>query len=211
MNNLTALIVDDHQMMVDGLQLILKKMKSPSFTNVDACKNAKDALANVKSKNYDIILMDISLDKDNGIDLTKEIMKINPQNKVLGLSMHKEVFQINGILAAGAIGYVLKGSDSDELKNGISHVLQGQKYLSHEIKELLNEFSLVNDAIHLTPRETEILKLIVTEKTNDEIAKELGLAKRTVDGHRQRMLEKFDVRNTVGLVKMAVKNGLIQL
>lgn len=210
MDKLSLLIIDDHQMMIDGLKFILGKESRLNFKTIDASKDAKDAIAKVKANAYDIVLMDISIDQDNGIELTKEVLKIRPSTKVLGLSMHKEVFLIKEILKAGAKGYVVKGADSQELTEGISTVLKNKEYLSQEIKQLLKRTSLENEEISLTPREAQILDLIVKEKTNEEIAKELGLAKRTVDGHRQRMLEKLDTRNTVGLIKKAVQKGLIQ-
>lgn len=164
----------------------------------------------------DVILMDISLGVESGIELTRNILARIPTLKIIGLSMHKEDNYIVQILEAGAKGYLLKDAGADEMVKAITQVCQGGTYYSdHVTKALVHHVTrgamATNQEIDvvLTKREVEILKLIAEEHSNPEIAEMLYISIRTVDTHRRNLLDKLEVKNTVGLVKYAIKQGLV--
>lgn len=160
----------------------------------------------------------------DGIKATAQIVKENSQAKIIALSMHSDDYEIRSMIKAGARGYLLKNTGSEVLSEAIKTVLEGKKYYSNEVAlklmepytgDLSNktEKTSVNRIdkrkISLTRRELEVLKLIANEYTNEEIAKKFELSKRTIDSHRQNILSKLQVKNTAGLIKYAIRLGLV--
>jgi DNA-binding NarL/FixJ family response regulator len=153
----------------------------------------------------------------NGIDCTHEITKIYPQIKVLALTMLDESEHIKNMLGAGAKGYILKNSGKEELVQAIKSVMAGQNYFSNEVKDMImmemvkkksTPGKIIGEKVPLTPRELDVLELILKEFTNQEIADKLFISVRTVDAHRRNLLEKTGARNTAGLVRFALENHL---
>lgn len=212
------LMVDDHYVVRKGLISILENQDSMEFNIIEA-SSRKECIAILEDTKesilFDIILMDINLEKESGIELTQELILRNADFKIIALSMLDDEYVIRQMLDAGAVGYLLKNAGGDELIRAIQTVLKGEKYFSNQVAlTLLHERAeeprdqAAELLLSLSSRELEILKLIVDELTNEEIAGELFLSKRTVDGYRQKLIVKLEVRNTAGLVKFAVKAGL---
>ena len=216
------LIVDDHPVVRDGLKMMLESNKSKFDFKVSEASNAEEAISMITDNDFDIIIMDYKLPDKTGEVITKEILEIKSDLKVIGLSNYDEDVYASEMLNAGARGYVLKNIDSEELINAIEKVLSGQLYYSAEIANRLISMKIKanleeedglkkqNLKSQLSDREIEIIKYIVNEHTNEEISKILELSKRTADNHRQNVLTKLNLRNTAGLVRFAVENGLLE-
>ena len=216
MQKIKIIIVDDHKMFRDGIRALLEKEK-----NIEVVADAKDAneLLNIlKNITPDVILMDIDMGETNGIDATAEVKRSYPEINILALSMHGEHNYILKMLEAGATGYILKNAGKEEMLTAIISVASGDSYFSREVSSRLIEYlnkpqiSIKNTdkEIPLTNREIEILKLIAQEYSNPEIAEELFISIRTVDTHRRNLIEKLGVKNTAGLVKFAIRKGLVE-
>ena len=207
-------IIDDHKMFRQGVESMLDDHNDVSLSW--GAKNSAETKTNLALKIPDVILMDISLGEESGITLTKEILETYPNIKVLGLSMHKEDNYIVNLLEAGAKGYLLKDAGSDEMVLAIKKVAEGDTYYSSHVTNVLMKHitkgtkpSESGDQIKLTNRESEILKLIAEEFSNPEIAQKLFISIRTVDTHRRNLLDKLQAKNTAGLVRYAIKHGLV--
>jgi DNA-binding NarL/FixJ family response regulator len=218
MKSTTLLIVDDHRVVREGLKYILNQSQRFDF-KIDEAENAAEALARVGSFTYDIILMDIKLREESGIDLTRQILSKYPDTSILALSMHDEESVIRDMLEAGAKGYVLKNIGAEELEKAFLTIMGGDSYFSNEVSQKLMNPERVDRASYefargkmlITKRERQILQLISEEMTNEEISVKLGLSKRTIDSHRQKMLVKLGLKNTAGLIKFGMKNNLIDV
>ena len=207
-------IVDDHKMFREGVEAMLDDHEHVSLAW--GASNSAQTMELLEEDKPDVILMDISLGDESGIKLTTKILEIYPNIKILGLSMHKEDNYIVKILESGAKGYLLKDAGSEEMIRAIREVFDGGTYYSSHVTNILMKHvtqgtkpSERGDQIRLTTRETEILTLIAEEYSNPEIAKKLFISIRTVDTHRRNLLDKLQVKNTAGLVKYAIKNGLV--
>lgn len=202
------IIADDHSIIRDGLRAMLEKNNFCKI--VGEAANGEELLDLLKSTPCDVVCTDISMPKMDGVEATRLIVKNFPKVKVMCLSMHEEAAFIKQMMEAGAVGYVFKDSPSEELQAAIEAVNGGKKYFNQKLFDiLLNMESSGKTVSVLSSREKEILKLIAEEYTNPEIAEKLFLSVRTVDTHRQNLIQKLDVKNTAGLVKYAIKSGLI--
>lgn len=212
------LITDDHHLVRQGLKLILKNQDEVVFEVLEVDSGEK-AIKMFQTTKIDVALMDISMEGMNGIDATRTILNENSFAKIIALSMHSETYLIRKMIDAGAVGFVLKDTESDELLRAIKTVLKGQNYYTNEVslklmghfKEKVREEYNEDLAISfkISKREIEILDLIAKQLTNDEIADKLEISKRTVDSHRQKILAKLGLKNTAGLIHYAMKNHLI--
>ncbi len=208
-------IVDDHKMFRQGVEAMLEDYDELSLAW--GASNIKETIEKLNVNIPDVILMDITIGEESGITLTKKILEIYPDIKILGLSMHKEDNYIVKILESGAKGYLLKDAGSEEMVRAIKKVFEGDTYYSSHVTNVLMKHvtqgtkpSENGDKIPLTARETEILKLIADEYSNPEIAEKLFISIRTVDTHRRNLLDKLHAKNTAGLVKYAMKHGLVE-
>lgn len=207
-------IVDDHKMFRQGVEALLVDHEDLSLAWGAASKD--ETISHLKESIPDVILMDISLGEESGLVLTAEILKTHPEVKILGLSMHKEDNYIVKLLEIGAKGYLLKDAGADEMVMAIKQVYSGGNYYSSHVTNVLIKHlqqgtspSVTGDQVKLTKRELEILTLITEEMSNPEIAKLLFISIRTVDTHRRNLLDKLAVKNTAGLVKYAIKHGIV--
>jgi DNA-binding NarL/FixJ family response regulator len=207
------LIVDDHQMVRDGIRVMLESQNKTYTFVITEAENGEDAIKNVLKYDYDIILIDYQLPKMTGMETVEKILLYKPTTKILALSNYDELTYINNMLKAGVSGYILKNVEPVELIAAIKTILNDKVFYSNEvaIKLIENKKRTASsiDKYSLTKRELEILKLIIAEKTNDEISSLLCIAKSTVDTHRQNLLNKLGVKNTVGLTKIAIELKLI--
>lgn len=208
------LIADDHEVFRDGIASIIEDIADIEV--IAQAENGRVVLDILQSKQPDVILMDISMGDAGGIDTTILLKKKFPKIQVLVLSMHEETDYIIKMIDAGASGYLLKDAGSEEVIQAIRAVANGSTYYSQQVSAALIQHMTAskNKPIKkidapLTKREIEILKLIVEENTNAEIAALLYISIRTVDTHKRNLIEKLGVKNTVGLVKYAFKKGIV--
>lgn len=223
-----VLIVDDFEMIRDGLRTMLEMEDGDNTYKVFDTDKLDIAIKTVRKESIDVALVDYQLVDLDGALVTSELKKVNPDIKVIAISNYNELNYIQDMITAGANGYVLKNVSSEELISGIDKVRKGGVVFSPEVSQLMTyqyykhltskptEFNLTvnKDArlVHvLSNREKEILTMIAQEMTNDEIAKKLSLSKRTVDNHRQNILNKLEVKNSMGLMMLAIKGGLIDI
>jgi DNA-binding NarL/FixJ family response regulator len=213
---ISILIADDHKMFRDGIKALLEKEKDIQV--VTEAENGLQVMERLQEKTVDVILMDIDMGETNGLETTKLVKAKYPDVNILVLSMHGDHNYIVRMLEAGAIGYILKNAGKEEMLNAIKSVAQGDSYFSKEVSARLiehlnrpaNQSGRKDSDIPLTTREIEVLKLIAQEYSNPEIAEQLFISIRTVDTHRRNLLEKLGFKNTAGLVKYAIKKGLIE-
>lgn len=213
---ITVFIVDDHKIFRQGIQSLIDYEKDIDV--IGTAGSVQEFMANILDYDPDIILMDISLKDGEGPDATKWIIEKKPKSKVLIFSMHQEDKFVKKVLKSGASGYLLKDAGTEEMLNAIRVVHSGKTFYSNPImqsivKQLMDDKPSKKTLVgqKLTKRELEVLKLITEEKSNKEIANLLFISKRTVDAHKRNLLEKLQVKNTVGLVKHAIKLDLIEL
>ena len=207
-------IADDHQLVLDGLKSMLHDVNG--FEVVGEANNGKDLVRIVETISVDVALTDIDMPVMNGIEAIKEIRKVNSDIKLVALTMHNEKALVQKVIEAGANGYLLKNADRDEFIEAIGKVLEGHQYFSSEVTMTLLDKSPTSssgmthyDLAQLTEREIEILKLVAEGLSNKEIGEQLFISHRTVDTHRTNLMKKLDVHNVAGLIRFAMKNGLI--
>ncbi len=212
-----VLVVDDHKVFREGIATLLEKQEN---IEVVALSGNKQEMYNALNQYLvDIILMDITIGKENGIEITKELTDNFSDIAIIALSMHNETNYILEMIEAGASGYLLKDTGSHELCEAINTIYNGGNYFRGEVaKAMLDRLrnkqhpqNTKKSNIPLSKRETEVLKLIVDEFSNQEIANELFISIRTVETHKRNLIEKLDVKNTTGLVKYAIKNKIVNL
>lgn len=215
MNVVKLALADDHQLVLDGLKALIADV--PEFNLVAEGANGKDLCLIVDNFDVDLVLVDIDMPVMNGMQATEVIKKKHPHVKVIVLTMHNEKAIIQKVLEAGADGYLLKNTSQKELVAAIKEVNSGKKYFSTEVTLSLagadstSRVQLQNVAVDtsLTEREIEILKMIAKGLSNKEIGDELFISHRTVDTHRTNLMRKLDVKNIAGIVRYAIKAGLI--
>lgn len=215
----SIVLAEDHSVVRNGIKLILESQKQ--FCVIGEATNGHETLELLK-KNIipDIVITDINMEGMNGVELTQYISSHYPEVKVVVLSMMDDNQFIFKCFEKGAQAYLLKNISYDELLFAIQHVANGGRYLCESLSMTLieklressvnkNDVSLIIREIDLSDRELEVLTLIGEGYTNMEIADKLFLSKRTVEGHRQSLIDKTKVKNSAELIKFAVKNGLI--
>jgi DNA-binding NarL/FixJ family response regulator len=210
-----VLVADDHAILRDGIRSILESQED--IIVVGEASSGEEALEFVSKLMPDIVLMDISMPKTNGLEATRLIKERFPQVKVLILTQHDNREYIAPALGAGASGYVLKRSGRREMLNALRQVHEQGAFLTGNVtQEVLKEYSQnghnkKESEQHLTDRERQVLQLTVEGKSNKEIALELGISPKTVSVHRTNLMLKLDVQNTVELIRYAASNPMISL
>jgi DNA-binding NarL/FixJ family response regulator len=224
MKKIKILLVDDHKLVRNGIKYTLESGGiSNRISEIHEAVNGDEAVKRAIITNYDIIFMDINMPEKDGIKATKEIVRNDKFTKIIALSMFDEDFEIRSMIKAGASGYLLKNTGPEILEEAINTILEGRNYYSNDVaiklmqpfsdstlnQEKVKRSSVSKNENVLSKREMEVLTLISSELTNEEIGKKLNLSKRTVDSHRQNIINKLQVKNTAGLIKYAFKLGLI--
>jgi two-component system, NarL family, response regulator NreC len=210
------LIADDHEIFRDGFKLMLTKY--PDIELAGEAENGRDLLDQAQSLRPDVIITDIKMPLMDGIEATKKIVEILPDIGIIGLSMFDEDDLIVDMLEAGARGYLIKNAGKEQITEAIRTVYNGDpfycKTTSHKLTGMIarSRFNPYKKTakVEFSEREIEIISLICDECTNKEISDKLFISIRTVEGHRLKILEKMDVKNTVGLVVYAIKMGLVK-
>ncbi|WP_019156620.1 response regulator transcription factor [Robertmurraya massiliosenegalensis] len=206
-------IVDDHPVFRAGLKTIL--MEESDFTIIGEAQSGLEAIDKLRTITPDIVVMDISMPGKDGIEVTKEIKKDYPLIKILLLTMHSDEAFLKEGLEAGAQGYVLKRAVDTELVTAIRMVLNNEHYIYPTLVPYLYKSkedgvqTQDTNEVHLSQRETEVLKLIALGYTLKEIGEELFLSPKTVETYKSRIMEKIGATKRSGLVKYAIKHKLI--
>ena len=209
------LIIDDHQMVRDGIRVMLESREAFLQFEIDEAENGEAGIQKILKKEFDIVLIDYQLPGMSGTETLQKIHLYKKDMKVLALSNYDELSYVKSMINEGASGYILKNIEPAQLIHAIQVVLNGSSYYSNEVALKLIDSAKSSDNFipanknRLTKRELEILKMIALEMTNDEIAKGLFISKRTVDTHRQNLLNKLHVKNTAGLIKAAYAFNLV--
>lgn len=208
-------IAEDHTILREGLRALL--ISEPDFNIVCEAGDGRDAIQCIEEHQPDLILMDLSMPRMNGLEAIKEIKKRSRATMVIALTVHKSEEYILATLQAGADGYLLKDTTHAELVSAIRHVLSGKRYLSPGVSEKVIEGYLEEKRIvktrtawdTLTKREREILKLIAEGYKNKEIADYLCVSLKTVEKHRTNLMKKLDIHNVATLTAFAMEKGLV--
>jgi two-component system, NarL family, response regulator NreC len=220
-DKITIVVADDHNIVRRGLVSLLSL--SERFEIVGEAEDGRSAVERVLETRPDVVLMDISMPNLNGLEATRKIKNQAPEVKVLMLSAHDNEAYVLESIRCGGNGYVLKNSSAEDLHAAITAVHSGQAFFSPGISKILADDYLrrVREGIQdndipqpgprLTQREREILQLIAEGKTHQQIADMLHISVRTVDTHRNNIIQKLDIHDTAGLVTYAIKNGIIIL
>ena len=213
MNPIPVAIVDDHEVVINGLKAMFAN--SDEIKVVFSTTLGSSLLEYLKNEVPAVILLDIQMPEMNGIDICKQVHRLYPQIKIIAFSSFDDTHYIKQIIRSGASGYLLKNADQRTIITAIKQVVLGEEYLDESLKKILIQESLSGHRrslyeIPLTKREKEILQQIADGLSNQEIADKLFISLRTVETHRFNLTQKLDVKNAAGLVKEAIKRGLVE-
>lgn len=207
------LLVDDHEIMREGMCALLKKR--PDAEVVGQAADGRAAIKMVQELRPDVVIMDIGMPNLNGIEATRQMLTDNPHIKVMALSTHSDGSIVAKMIKAGATGYMLKESAFAELMDGLNAMMNGKTYLCSKIAKVVfaDYVSMITNPNRefgdgLSGREREVLQLVAEGHTTKDIAKILHLSPKTVDSHREHIMEKLGIRNVAGLTKYAMREGL---
>ena len=206
-------LIDDHQIVIDGLLAVLKLEED--FQVVGFSLNGENVYERITFNEADVVIMDINMPDIDGIDILKDFQKRGIPCKIIVLSSHDEIKLIKEVLQLGANGYLSKKCAGENIAEAVRKVYNGEQYFCDSIKEkMLTSFSSNGTGDDepvksITKRELEILQLVVKEFTTKEISEQLTISINTIDTHRKNIMRKLEVKNTIGLVKYAIKHDLV--
>jgi len=214
---ITIILADDHAVVRDGLRFLLEAQ--PDLTVIGDAANGREAVHQVAQHCPDVAILDIAMPELNGIEAMRQIYEVCPDTQVIILSMYATTEHILRALQAGARGYLLKESAGAEVVEAVRAVSAGQHHLSQKISDkVLNSFARQDEVgqaqtplARLSPREREILQLVVEGKSSAEIGNILALSPKTVETYRSRLMKKLGLSNLPELVKFAIQHGLTPL
>lgn len=216
-NNITVLLADDHTVVRQGLRMVLEVEKDMRV--IAEARNGREAVELVKKHRPDVVVMDIAMPLLNGFEAARQMLKIFPATKILVLSAHDDEEYIDRMVEIGVAGYLIKQSSAEVLAKAIREVKGGNVFFSADIAKRLeykNSKSLSRGGVLkkknsvLSSREAEVLQLIAEGKANKEIAAELEISIKTVEKHRQKIMEKLNIHDTAGLTRYAIATGIIE-
>jgi DNA-binding NarL/FixJ family response regulator len=217
MKKITVLLAEDHMIVREGFRKMLEF--EDDFEIVGEAQDGRQALALVKKLRPAVVLMDIAMPLLNGLEATRQILKAVPATKVLMLSAHSDDAYVKNATESGAVGFLLKQTSAHDVCRAIREVHKGKTFFSPAIskrRDRLNPQSLDRTgrpnqkAAQLTSREMEVIQLVAEGKANKEIAAELGIGMKTVEKHREHLMEKLDIHDTAGLTRYAISAGIIE-
>ena len=208
-------IADDHKIFRRGVILSLKTYHNIRF--ILEAENGEELIKGIEKEEPDIVLMDLKMPVKDGIETTKYLNKHYPKIRILILTMFEDERFVGHLMDSGANGYLLKSTEPAEIKQGIMDVMTNGFYLNNFVNRVLIKKNYakqkfnpnLNSEIVISEREKEVLSLVCMEYTAQEIAQKMDISPRTVEAIKDRLMERFGVKNSVGLVFFAMKNGLI--
>lgn len=211
----TIFLADDHSVLRDGLRLLLETQ--PDFKVIGVAANGREAIERLADLAPDVALLDIAMPEMDGLETARYIQREYAKIQVIMLSMHRTPQHIVHALEAGARGYILKESASDEVIEAIRAVRSGERYLSRSVSSMALDYYMRQASNKSSPleqlneREREILRLLADGQTSAEIAEKLMLSPKTVDNYRSAIMQKLDIHHLPGLVKFAIQHGMAAL
>ena len=206
---LRVLLADDHPIFRQGLRGLLER---EGLQVVGEAGDGREAIRRAIALSPDVAALDLSMPLLNGLDAAREIVRVSPRTRAILLTMHSEDPYVMEALRAGIKGYVLKTQAATDLVQAIQEVSRGRVYLSPGVSQAVVDAYLARTELPpdpLSPREREVLQLVAEGKTTKQIASVLGLSVKTAESHRTRIMEKLDIHATAGLVRYAIRRGLI--
>lgn len=217
MSQIRILIADDHEIVRRGLRALLEAQ--PEWEVVAEAVTGRDALEKAKQTSPNIAIVDVGMPELNGLEATRQLLKMLPQTEVLILTMHENEQIVREVLDAGARGYVLKSDAGRDLVTAVEALCQHRTFFSSKISELLlNSYlkhqdrseSVESPRSRLTTREREIVQLLAEGKSNKEVASALNISIKTAETHRTNIMNKLDLRSITELVRYAVRNNIVE-
>ena len=210
---LRVLLVDDHELMRQGLRSILEREGDVEV--VGEAASGRAALELARTLTPDVVVMDVAMQEQNGIEATRQIRSTCPNVKVLALSSHSDARYVTAMLEAGACGYVLKANAYDDLRRALDAARLGRSYLCADVTESVVGASLrgagANPVAQLSGREREVLQLLAEGLSSPEIGKRLFIATSTVETHRRNIMRRLEIHSVADLTKYAIREGLTSL
>jgi len=219
MNTIKIIMVDDHQIVRDGIKALI--IDDENIEIIGEASNSVELFKLLQDKNPDIILLDISLPEISGIEIAKRLTEEYPSVKTLMLSMYMSEEFITNSIEAGAKGYLPKTTTQKELLDAINAIYKGGEFYNNTVSDILLKSYIKKTqsknkeeeakSVNITKRELEILKLFAEGLTNKEIADKLFISIRTVESHKNNIMQKLELKTTVELVKYAIRNNIIEI
>ena len=213
MEPIRVLLVEDHKLVRAGISALLQQREDVEV--IGEAADGEEALRSIEKQQPDVVLMDIGLPGSNGLAITEEIHQRFPDVRVIILSAHMNEIYVSNALRTGAVGYLLKDADMTEVEHAIRCAARGETYLTPAVsRQIVDGYMRRLDGkeepvIELTPRQQEILQLMAQELSTKEIATRLFISEKTVLAHRAQMMHRLGVRDAAGLIRYAIRNGII--
>jgi DNA-binding NarL/FixJ family response regulator len=204
------LIADDHPSVRQGLRLILSR---EGFAVVAECADGRDAVRQTETLRPDVAVLDLAMPLMSGLDATREILRVAPATRVVVLTRHEEEPYILEAMKAGVHGYVLKSQPASELVQAVRDVHRGRVYLHAAASSVVIDAYRAGHTTNgdpLSPRETKVLRLVAEGRTSKRIGEALGITEKTAESYRARIMAKLNIHDTAGLVRYAVRRGLVE-
>jgi DNA-binding NarL/FixJ family response regulator len=215
MKRITVLLVDDHMIVREGFRKMLEL--EDDLEVIGEAQDGREAVALVKRLHPAVVLMDIAMPRLNGLEATRQVLKVIPATKIIILSAHSDDAYVEGATEAGAQGFLLKQSSAHSVCQAIREVQKGNNFFSPAVakRQADRERKSMGGALKsrlrdLTSREAEVLQLIAEGKANKETAAELGISIKTVEKHRENLMSKLNIHDTAGLTRYAISAGIIE-
>jgi DNA-binding NarL/FixJ family response regulator len=217
MKRITVLLAEDHMIVREGLRKMLEI--EDDLEVVGEAQDGRQAVALAKKLGPAVVLMDIAMPLLNGLEATRQMLKALPGTKVLILSAHSNDAYVKNAIDSGAVGFLIKQTSAQDVCRAIREVQKGKTFFSPSISRRLGRLNppsldrlglLKKKVVQLTSREMEVLQLIAEGKANKEMAAELGISIKTVEKHRERLMEKLDIHDTAGITRYAISAGIIE-
>jgi DNA-binding NarL/FixJ family response regulator len=214
---ITVMLAEDHAIVRQGLSALLKA--DGQFKMIGEARTGREAVTLALTLRPDVILMDIAMPVLNGLEATRQILAANPAAKVLILSAHSDDIYVERMIAAGVAGFLEKQSSAEILTKAIREIAGGKAFFSPAIAKRLasepnkprdREGMVKSDGTRLTSRESEVLQLVAEGQANKQVAAELGISIKTVEKHRQHVMDKLNIHETAGLTRYAIAQGIIE-
>jgi DNA-binding NarL/FixJ family response regulator len=217
MKRITVLLADDHTIVREGFRKMLELEADVEV--VGEAQDGRQAVTQIKKLRPDVVLMDIAMPLLNGLEAVRQVLKVVPGTKVLMLSAHSDDAYVNNAAESGAVGFLLKQTSAHEVCRAIREVQKGKTFFSSSVSQRRDRLDPQSSgrpgapgkkAVNLTSREMEVLQLIAEGKANKETAAELGIGIKTVEKHREHLMDKLNIHDTAGLTRYAISSGVIE-
>ena len=206
-----VLIVDDHQLVRVGTERLLSDIEGLEV--VGLAETGELAIEMVRDLAPDVVLMDVQMPGIGGLEATRRCLRVDPDLKIIAVSVYEEEPYPSNLLKVGAVGYLTKNASIDEMVRAIKKVMSGQRYISAQIAQQLALRPFAGEETSpfevLSNHEMQITLMVITGHTTPAISEKLSLSSKTVNSYRYRIFDKLDIKNDVGLTKLAIKHGII--